>query len=212
MINLGHIVTTMLFSLSRRSLNTCSLLRRYATNQHELGKLTSLAFTHQAMGRYEKAIENYNKILEIEPENVITHINVATAYLTIGQQDALKHFQQAINIIEKTDNEQGVNLIQLYFQHARALKQMRVAGDVEYATKALTEIKNRKSKLETRKEKLIAEGQEEKEREAMNKTFEFEDGTDADLDYVVPPLTQIRQELEELDHFQTAIEQQFSIK
>ena len=71
--------------------------------------------------RYEKAVGEFLKVLEIEPENEVAEYNVACAYSLWGKtDDALKHLARAIELgfddVEHIDKDPDLDPIR---QHER---------------------------------------------------------------------------------------------
>ncbi len=89
----------------------------------EMEEWIDLAYDHALSGNYEKAIEYYEKILEVEKNNIAVLINASTAYHKIGQStNALKYVNDALKIdpnsFEALCNKATILLVGEHFEEA----------------------------------------------------------------------------------------------
>lgn len=70
--------------------------------EDEFTRLMQAGKNYLDQGEAKKAAEIYQKALQLEPENLDAHINIASAYLMLNRPaDAIEHCQKAIKIDDK---------------------------------------------------------------------------------------------------------------
>jgi tetratricopeptide (TPR) repeat protein len=178
----------------------CYTSRRYSNNQYaELGKLTSLAYTHKALKRNENAVELFHKILAINPTNAHIHTALADTYENMGSiKSAIEHYRHAIQVSHEEDN---FETSLLHFKTATLLKQVGQIEEMKISANiALNAFLEKKEFLKKQRQVLAEQGHTvEKEHEIMSKQYDYEDGTDETYEFVELPLKAITEQEDRID-------------
>ncbi|KAL0487969.1 transmembrane and TPR repeat-containing protein [Acrasis kona] len=203
----------MLRNLIRTSIRVSNIHAKFYsfdTRVLELGKLNSLAVTCQQLKQFPKAVSTYEKMLDISPDNVQVHLSIATVYQEMGSTFSLKaidHLKKAISTIESSEEHRNFNSVPIYIQLSKLLREEgHLQDSSDYAQKATEEINKAIKILSEEWKALIDQGHtEEEEEKQLQKPFTYEDGTDENLDYQIPPLRRIKQELEHYESLKSLI-------
>ena len=71
-----------------------------------------LGISYMFTGRYQKAIDNINKALNLAPNDLVTHVNLAVAYMKAGQEgNARTAVEEALRINPKLSLVEMANLL-----------------------------------------------------------------------------------------------------
>lgn len=101
------------------------------------------ALKYQEEGKYREAIEIYNEIIDLNPENIIVLNNIGVCYLALGNPDkAIEFFKRVIKISPK-DSDVYFNIGKAFFISDRlkdALKAYKIAE--KYRPKDMDIVKN----------------------------------------------------------------------
>jgi cytochrome c-type biogenesis protein CcmH/NrfG len=81
---------------------TKALEDQVAQNPKDIALRTQLGNAYYDAGQWQKAIDSYQEVLEIDPKNVNARTDLGTAYFNMGRpQDALKQYDKALAINPK---------------------------------------------------------------------------------------------------------------
>lgn len=76
-----------------------TLEEQVAQNPKDTAVRVQLANAYYDGGQWQKAVEAYQKILELDPKNVSARTDMGTAYFNLGRpQDALKEYTKSLEI------------------------------------------------------------------------------------------------------------------
>ncbi|RLG44327.1 MAG: hypothetical protein DRN81_04785 [Thermoproteota archaeon] len=74
-------------------------LKKETSKEFEAWELVNRGFSFCNLGQYEKAINDFNKAIEIDPSDAVAYTNRGTAYDNLGQYDkAIDDYNKAIEI------------------------------------------------------------------------------------------------------------------
>ncbi len=58
-----------------------------------------MGFCHFKLKEYERAIEDFNKVIELDPSSAIDYANIASNYRQMGEkQKAIRYYQMALTL------------------------------------------------------------------------------------------------------------------
>jgi tetratricopeptide (TPR) repeat protein len=76
-----------------------TLEEQVAQNSKDVAAQTQLGNAYYDAGQWQKSVDTYHKVLELDPKNVGARTDLGTAYFNMGRpQDALKEYAKSLEI------------------------------------------------------------------------------------------------------------------
>ncbi|KAG2379464.1 hypothetical protein C9374_006581 [Naegleria lovaniensis] len=104
-VNHGHSSASSDFSSSSSSSHNENMdlkkqSRAHFQLMHKLGQLSSRAITNQKLSKFEEALEDYKKIIELQPDSVFALLQIGhlLAFDLKRKQEAIPYFEQVLQL------------------------------------------------------------------------------------------------------------------
>lgn len=97
----------------------------------------NLGWLHNKKGLTDKALEYYNKVIELNPDDK-AFVNIAYIYEEMGHQDkAIEYFDKAIDLYKKILNINTQNIVCYYNLGCLHEKKVQYGRAIEYFEKCI---------------------------------------------------------------------------